>query len=232
MKLISNLKNYCTLIKTLDKMGENLKLLGKKEHIRKFEFIRKNTDLSNMSMPNKNKIVFNNERMYSIEFYPSIDNYTRIIIQDETKEMYIENKIDFDNITLTETTNILSLFNNTLTTTTDYKEYKCRFLNKQIIDTVRFFNGKNSKIKEEISYDNESQELVKKISDGIKNKTQKIEGSFNIPYSDIYHEDDFYYKDFNDVFEKNSYHHEVKRFLYCLNYAYSKLNKYRKNTKK
>lgn len=232
MKVINNLKNYRTLIKTLDKMGDNLKFLGKKEHIRKFEFIRKNTDLINITMPSKNKIVFNNDRIYAIEFIPSIDNYTSIIIQDETKEIYIKNIINFDNITLTETTYTLSLFNNVLSSTTDYKEYKCRFLNKQVTDTVRFFNGKNSKIKEEISYDSESQELVKTISDGEKNKTQKIEGSFNIPYSDIYHEDDFYYKDFNDVFEKNSYHHEVKRFLYCLNYTYSKLNKYRKNTKK
>lgn len=51
MGILNDLKRYCTLIRKLNKISDNLKILGKKEYIKKFELVKNNTDFKRITMP-------------------------------------------------------------------------------------------------------------------------------------------------------------------------------------
>lgn len=55
MGILNDLKRYSTLIRKLNKISDNLNLLGKKEYIKKFELVKNNTDFKRITMPKENK---------------------------------------------------------------------------------------------------------------------------------------------------------------------------------
>ena len=225
MGILNDLKRYSTLIRKLNKISNNLKILGKKEYIKKFELVKNNTDFKRITMPKENKLIFNNKRIFSIEFIPSIDNYNKLIISDESNEVSIEYTIEIDGIYLIEEKKILSKLNDCLRETVDIKEYKCEFLTKEIIEITDDNDQINRKTFEEILYDEDNKKLLKRICNETEDLVMEIEGVFNIPFRDILNKS--YHKSFSEVFENNNpyINYDVDKFISLSNNYSKKLNK-------
>lgn len=225
MGILNDLKRYSTLIRKLNKISDNLNLLGKKEYIKKFELVKNNTDFKRITMPKENKLVFNNKRIFSIEFIPSIDNYNKLIICDESNEVSIEYTIEIDGIYLIEEKKTLSKLNDCLQETVDIKEYKCEFLTKEVIEITDDNDQINRKTFEEILYDEDNKKLLKRICNETEDLVMEIEGVFNIPFRDILNKS--CYKSFSEVFENNNpyINYDVDKFISLSNNYSKKLNK-------
>lgn len=225
MGILNDLKRYSTLIRKLNKISDNLKILGRNEHIKKFNLMKNNINFNKITMPKDNKIVFNGKRIYSIEFIPSIEYYSKIIIEDETKEIYIRYDIEFNNLMLTEKKMLLSKLDDYLKEITDYKEYICGYLNKQVIDITDTSDMINKKTYEELLYDYDNKVLLKRVCNEVEDDVIGIKGEFNIPYLDI--NEDNNYKDFNDIFKKNNcfIEYDLDKFKALSNNYSKKLNK-------
>ena len=221
MGILNDLKRYSILIRKLNKISDNLKLLGKREYIKKFELVKNNTDFKKITMPKENKLVFNNKRIFSIEFIPSIDNYNKLIISDESNEVSIEYTIEIDGIYLTEKKKTLSKLNECLQETVDIKEYKCEFLTKEVIEFTDSRDQINRKTFEEILYDEDNKKLLKRICNETEDLVMGINGAFNIPFRDTVNKS--YYKSFNEVFENNNVYinYDIDKFI-SLSNNYSK----------
>lgn len=221
MGILNDLKRYSILIRKLNKISDNLNLLGKREYIKKFELVKNNTDFKKITMPKDNKLVFNNKRIFSIEFIPSIDNYNKLIISDESNEVSIEYTIEIDGIYLTEKKKTLSKLNECLQETVDIKEYKCEFLTKEVIEFTDSRDQINGKTFEEILYDEDNKKLLKRICNETEDLVMGINGVFNIPFRDTVNKS--YYKSFNEVFENNNVYinYDIDKFI-SLSNNYSK----------
>lgn len=221
MGILNDLKRYSTLIRKLNKISDNLKLLGKREYIKKFGLVKNNTDFKKITMPKENKLVFNNKKIFSIEFIPSIDNYNKLIMSDESNEVNIEYTIEIDGIYLTEKKKTILKLNECLQETVDVKEYKCEFLTKEVIEITDNKDQINRKTFEEILYDEDNKKLLKRICNETEDLVMGINGVFNIPFRDTVNES--YYKSFNEVFENNNVYinYDIDKFI-SLSNNYSK----------
>ena len=198
MGILNDLKRYSTLIRKLNKISDNLKILGRNEHIKKFNLMKNNINFNKITMPKDNKIVFNGKRIYSIEF---------------------------NNLMLTEKKMLLSKLDDYLKEITDYKEYICGYLNKQVIDITDTSDMINKKTYEELLYDYDNKVLLKRVCNEVEDDVIGIKGEFNIPYLDI--NEDNNYKDFNDIFKKNNcfIEYDLDKFKALSNNYSKKLNK-------
>lgn len=201
MKLLDELKKYKRTLELIRKIKYNLRILGKQEHIDKFDMVVKKSKFKRTTIPRTNKIMFYNKKIYSIEFIPSLENFRQIVIREESrnKDMLTEYIINLDNEILSEQMTFIYRFNKISRKIINNKIYKRGLLQQQQIEKEEISNLYNSTTREEYIYDNENQILFKTNSDILPNYVG-INGTFNIMYYNTINT----YNDFSDVFQKNS----------------------------
>ena len=113
LKLLDELKKYKRTLELIRKIKYNLRILGKQEHIDKFDIVVKKSKFKRTTIPRTNKIMFYNKKIYSIEFIPSLENFRQIVIREESrnKDMLTEYIINLDNEILSEQMTFIYRFN-------------------------------------------------------------------------------------------------------------------------